>query len=766
MANGPTNSMIEERLIDRPIVDTQDDLLGFGKLTGAIANLIYEQPNSSNLILGLDGPWGSGKSSVLQLLQKELDFKLEEQSDTGVGLIVVPFSPWLITNRTALITAFFGQLVDAVDRATRRAVPWWNILKFRKRMKFTSLRKELHHFSALVAIGSTATSNFDPTLTSDVVAGSAKVIESVTGSNDPTLEQRKTDLILRLKDIALNDSTFRVLVLIDDMDRLDPEDTIEVLRLVKAVADFPAVTYLLAYDRNALADAIEKNRKGADGNAYMEKNLQFSFKIPPLEPFRLRQWLKLEIEGLTKDKVAIESMQAETVLDLWAGRLLKTPRDVKRLLFAVRAIWKDLESKVDLLDLIWLQMVKEKAGSSSANLYGWVIRYLQSLDAIALGGVVVGKKEDCNELAKILKELGWRVRDDVDEGSSIDFHYLNRLLAGVTQSYMFELADEKKRWSHEVSKDELQEFREAKRLSSPWHWRLYFAFETPSHAITDDEWTALTQAAEKSAEDLAHSILTLLERGMIGRPDLGDQLVDRIQHAAKQGNLDQPKNWIFAVVCSATNLRRHSKELPLFVTDTMFDRTVHTMIRHVFGVLDADERKEVVHFVFVESPNVSLAAELFRHQYAAKKAGGVDESEKLYLTDSELKCAADGQLKLYTALSAQDFIELSSPYDVLFAWREITESKDGPSTFLSKAFETDEGFLNSLSALKAVTSTQQNGVPHLPEGYLRPFVDTVALKSRLENLAISGGVNASQASDLLSLWWEARKSVELAESKK
>ena len=420
----------------------------------------------------------------------------------------------------------------------------------------------------------------------------------------------KQALNRRLKQVAEADSTFRILVLIDDLDRLDPHDAIEVLRLVKAVADFPGVMYLLAYDRNALADAIERNRQVSDGNAYMEKILQFSFKVPPLEPFRLRQWLRHEIEKLFPNEVEYETERAQAVLDVWAGRLLNTPRDVKRLLFAVYVIWNDLKSRVDLLDLIWLQMVKEKAGFSNADLYSWVTRYLQSLDAIAIGGMISGQRKESDDLSKILNDLGWRYRTGSDDGSSMDLHYLDKILTGVTQSYLIPSSENSKAWTHNVSSDELQEFRAEKRLSSPWHWRLYFAMEPPSHAITDDEWSALLQAVNKSSADLRRSILTLMEHGREDRRDLSDQLMDRIGHSSRVGNLDKPRNWILVAYQIADQLRRYSKSLPLSGSVKVFDRKVHVVMKGLFHQLSEDDRREVIQALFEESSNLSLSADL------------------------------------------------------------------------------------------------------------------------------------------------------------
>ena len=76
--------------------------------------------------------------------------------------------------------------------------------------------------------------------------------------------------------------------------------------------------------------------------------------------------------------------------------------------------------------------------------------------------------------------------------------------------------------------------------------------------------------------------------------------------------------------------------------------------------------------------------------------------------------------------------------------------------FLNQALYTDEGLLQTLNALKCVTSTAQNNIPHIPEKWLSPFVDIVALKARLKLLADSGGIHVAPARALLEIWWASR----------
>ena len=142
-----------------------------------------------------------------------------------------------------------------------------------------------------------------------------------------------------------------------------------------------------------------------------------------------------------------------------------------------------------------------------------------------------------------------------------------------------------------------------------------------------------------------------------------------------------------------------------------------------------------------------------RNQFEVSKEDGAERIEKYYLRDDELKKLIAVQLERYETLEASDLQSLREPYDVLFAWREFTGTPDGPRGLLKKALETDEGFINTLSKLRIVSSSAHKGVPHLPEGYLKTLVDAATVKSRLEELASSEGPQRERASSLLGVWW-------------
>ncbi len=91
----------------------------------------------------------------------------------------------------------------------------------------------------------------------------------------------------------------RTIVLIDDIDRLSAAETRQIFQLVKLTARFPYVIYILAFDREAVSDALEQ--VGVDsGEEYLEKIVQVSFDIPPISEASLTSFLTAELDDLLK----------------------------------------------------------------------------------------------------------------------------------------------------------------------------------------------------------------------------------------------------------------------------------------------------------------------------------------------------------------------------------------------------------------------------------------------------------------------------------
>jgi len=515
-----------------PIDDPLFDALGFGNTAQFLASSIMGLNDDGSWVFGVGGAWGSGKSSLINLTGAEL------LSDANVWRkpIVIRFAPWLVGDNDSLTRGFFQRIADAFDEINQAdfsvySLNCWKIewLKFCLKGQLTSLASAASRAGFLATLGSLNIFLLVVTMFARLFSGR------------PALEVQRDRVRSLVEKIAAVRPHLRIVVIIDDLDRLEPSEALEVFSLVKAFADLPNVTYVLAYDAAVLGEAVQKAASVADGPAYLEKIIQFQLKVPSPGPFRIRRFLREKLRREFKGAADWKSTRADVVLDVWSGRLVKTPRDVVRIFEAVKLMWATLhEVDADLIDLLWLGMVKEKASVDPSNLFDWLLAYVGSLEAMAIGGQVSGKESTQDDLLKILTALGWR--QPVGEGfGEYDFHHLDELVAGISRSNLpheDQTTVDNELWVFQGDDNALNKYRADRRFSSPWHWRIYSGFSQSENVLRDDIWNRLLELAKQDSDDLSSAILSIMgaETNNYGGETIGDQLLDMINNTVEKAD--------------------------------------------------------------------------------------------------------------------------------------------------------------------------------------------------------------------------------------
>ncbi|MTI78914.1 MAG: hypothetical protein FH754_16605 [Marinobacter sp.] len=180
---------------DRPSSNPQEDLFGHAPFAESLANSICRYPGSDGLVLSLYGPWGSGKSTALAYVRHFL-----ERHPAVEQPIIVNFNPWWFSGQENLARAFLGQL-QAVLPA--------------KSDKFKKLGDLLGDFAE--GVGGLVD-------LSGMTGGAGSKIGKLIG----TVTKRKPRDIPALKSkisSILREAGKRILVVVDDIDRLTPEET-------------------------------------------------------------------------------------------------------------------------------------------------------------------------------------------------------------------------------------------------------------------------------------------------------------------------------------------------------------------------------------------------------------------------------------------------------------------------------------------------------------------------------------------------------------
>ncbi len=283
------------------------------------------------------GPWGSGKSSVINMMLEEYR-NLQGAEET----ITIEYNPWRIPEGSQLSAHFLSALSQGLGRRNNS-----DLLK-KAAGRLNKIAATLRVLKYVPHVGEQASSL-------------ERAVRVASEQTEKLAEDVGTLDALRAEVSGyLTQEHRRILVTLDDIDRLEPDEARQMLRLVKAFGDLPFVTYVVAYDRSALLRALD-NANPKVGALYLEKVVTFQVDLPPVEESLLDDLFLSDLKAVLM-KPRPPHIDEQRILELYTEavrRYVKTPRDMNRLLnaffFAYGALRKDVDIG-DLLGLVTLQL--------------------------------------------------------------------------------------------------------------------------------------------------------------------------------------------------------------------------------------------------------------------------------------------------------------------------------------------------------------------------------------------------------------------------
>lgn len=336
-----------ELRLDRPLqagtaLDT--DALERRSCAGRVTKVLERVSPEAGLVVSIEGAWGCGKTSLLAMVEDLLSSTKADQRP-----VLVHFNPWLIGDRDALLRQFLASIAKAV-KLTDQAKEGKRVAK--------ELKTYSKAFDVLKLIPGA-----EPwaSIVKSVVESVGDASEAVFDYKTPDIEARKQAL-----EKALSRFPKRIVVLIDDLDRLYPAEVYEMVRIIKAVGDLPNVGYVLAWDEKFVSTALEKlNVPFAE--AYLDKVVQVRLPVPPLSFAQRVAQMNLGLARLPVEARESHFPNGDEryglVFHHGLSELMEHPRDIVRLFDIVMSIEPDLRGEVHLADLIGLAALMTKAPS-------------------------------------------------------------------------------------------------------------------------------------------------------------------------------------------------------------------------------------------------------------------------------------------------------------------------------------------------------------------------------------------------------------------
>lgn len=344
---------------DRPIHSLEEDLLKRGTFCFSLANAIREWKGEESLVIGLYGPWGSGKSSV-----KNIVVSLLQKSEPRIP--VIEFNPWSWSGEDRLVSAFFEELGASLpevghgadhDALSRK----WNAYAARMTLGGTALGhlKTASEFAGIPwvpMILGTLSATADST---SKLAEQASKAHEAAASDDIPVQKLKEQLSTELKKLETP-----VLVIMDDIDRLTTDEIQLLFRIVKANADFPNLVFIMLYDRKIVEQSLE-GHVGSSGRDYMDKIIQAGFDIPRPKQEALDKVLFNGLDAIIGSDPARMKFSSDRWQQAYTDGLrpfFTTLRNVRRFLssfaFHVGLFFKENQLEVNIVDLIGVEVLR------------------------------------------------------------------------------------------------------------------------------------------------------------------------------------------------------------------------------------------------------------------------------------------------------------------------------------------------------------------------------------------------------------------------
>lgn len=449
----PEDTIDNQYIADHPITGKAEDRFNRSPFASRIAETIATRIDPSSIVIGLFGPWGDGKTSVLEMMQETLVLH--------TNVIVVRFNPWHFQNEDLLLRGFFATLAEAMGKSLPSM-----------KEKAGELLKKYGNVLSLASL---------------TVGGIVEISpgETVKGFGESMSNVGLDELRKRIE-LMLDEAKKRLVILIDDIDRLDREETHAVFKLVKLSASFRHTSYVLAFD-DAVVSAALGERYGAGGaaagRAFLEKIIQVPLHLPPADENSLRQ---IALEGiqnaLNQAEIELTQPQVDAFIRHFDDALLsqlETPRRAKLLSNALMFALPILKNEVNPVDLMLIEGIR--------IIHPGLYTAIRENSELFLRGGNNEFRQNRQEMSDRINNLIENATPDltIDERETLKSRLLEPLFPRIGRSIYGSEWDEG--WSNE------------QKVASRQYFKRYFTYSVPFGDVPDAHIAALCEAVPSAS---------------------------------------------------------------------------------------------------------------------------------------------------------------------------------------------------------------------------------------------------------------------------
>ena len=328
MAETASNSKVESDNLDylaadcSALTDPTADRLGYAPFARHLADSICKMDFTGGFIIGVYGSWNSGKSTLLNFIVHYLKQKPENEQP-----LIVPFNPWLFSGEEDITRRFFDQIQSALTT--------WKFVPKGWKDRIADFAKVFSQIPLPYAQAGNAV---------------AQVFDDK--------QKDASDFKQELESTLLQEHP-RIVITIDDVDRLDAEEIKKLFRVIKSFPYFTDVVYILFFDKEIVSKALADTQE-LSGESYIDKVVQLSFEIPRPDKTLVRRLLFEKLNTVLADtpKQLFDKNRWGNVYYQGIDHFINKPRDIVRLTDDLSVTYSAVKGEVNPVDFIAIESLR------------------------------------------------------------------------------------------------------------------------------------------------------------------------------------------------------------------------------------------------------------------------------------------------------------------------------------------------------------------------------------------------------------------------
>lgn len=671
---------------DQPIQGgpNDPDLLNRLDFANYLANVLLLNHDDDCLTVSLEGEWGYGKTSVINLVKGALN---EKES----APIIIEYNPWLAGKPESLIQDFLLQFSSQLYIKDNSEVA-------------LKASKELIAYSSLFSVAK-------------LVPGAepwASIVEKVLSkfgnSTKKIAELKKLDLLGKKKKVASAIEKIKtpIVVVIDDIDRLTPSETFQVLRLVKAVADFSGTSFLLAFDSNYLISVLDKNNI-VNASEYINKVIQLRVPLPVISERGMNELANVELKNLSDknltDRFESDQDRLSWIYHNYFKHLIKNPRELKRFFNHLRFVLEQVEGQVCFSDLFSLSIIATKANSVYEHIKNSPEAYIGK--RFSNDGLMMDKPEEVVESFKDERACILKVFSERDR----------KLLEGLIGD-TFPLLD-----SGGYSHYGVSDTDSAGRVSAPQRLHVAFHYKTPIGYLSDQEILDFISGEIDRAKFLEKVI----------SEDADDRFFEMMTNYAKEcgGNSFDILISIYNALLNSEKLISSLESNYGFMSKDLY-RQMNWLTNKVIS--ESDDKYTLINNLVVREESAPLAADVLYKIRGQLHAENYDEP---WVSEEQLAELEVGYQKM-AIKSLSNGTHINNHLESHIFYELKRSSKDKTSEFMDAVMNSENGVIRVAEIIGNTGSDSTNGpFVQIDEQTFGDVIDLENLRDQAEKIDVT-----------------------------